>query len=102
MRNWLQWGRSKNDDELKDVEVLLQAALQPVPPRPEYVKNLHWRLTSQPQPVLLPVELRGLQNFWMILAGVLSGFVLLALGIRILAILTTDRSQSGMQRPLAS
>ena len=94
MKNWLRWGNPNYEDDLKDVEVLLQAALQPVPPRPEYVRNLHWRLTSNPQPVLVPMEWKGQPNVWMVLAGVLSGFVLLAVGIRFLSIMVGERGQA--------
>jgi len=83
MGNWLRWGSPNHEDELKDVEILLQSALQPVPPRPEYVKSLHWRLTYDPQPELAPVEVVNRQNLWMVVVGVLSGFVVLVLGIRI-------------------
>ncbi len=83
MSNWLRWGRPNHEDELKGVEDLLQSALRPVPPRPEYVRTLHRRLTYDPYPELGPVEVIGRQNFWMVWVGVISGFVLLAVGIRI-------------------
>ena len=84
MGNWLRWGSPNQDDELKDVEKLLQSALQPIPPRPGYVKGLHWRLTYDPQPELAPVEVLNRENLWIVVLGVMSGFVLLALGIRVI------------------
>ena len=90
MGNWLQWGSPHREDELKDVENLLQAALQPIPPRPEYVKNLHWRLTNHPHPSMTPINSPTNRNLWIVMAGVLSGFVLLAVGIRVLSILSGD------------
>ncbi len=77
-----KWGLIDEEKQITGMENRLQATLQPVSPRPEFVKDLKRRLLS-PSPADASIaNSKPRQNVFMIAAGLLSGTVLILLGVK--------------------
>ncbi len=77
-----KWGLIDEEKQIKVMENRLQAALQPVSPRPEFVKDLKRRLLSPSEADASIAANQPKQNIFMIAAGLLSGTVLIVLGVK--------------------
>jgi hypothetical protein len=80
MKKRMTRGRTKNGFKPENVEPILDRALRPVVPRPEFVGGLRKQLAIQPQPV------KSGPSAWQYLlwvgAGLVSGVVLIVAGLR--------------------
>lgn len=77
----LGWGRQVAGEELEMLEMRLRNTLQPVTPRPGFVKDLRRKLVSYPAPSVEP-DSRMTQTVLVAVASLLSGALLLAMGVR--------------------
>ncbi len=74
-------------DKYSSLESRLSGILKPIPPRKEFVSDLSHRIQMNNKTTLVN-HLANWHFLAMLLAGVISALVLLALGIRALMILT--------------
>lgn len=76
-----QWGLGSKvkEEDLAAMENRLQGAFQPVGPRPEFVKDLGYRLSSKPESDLDLPKPGIFQFVFLAAASLLSGTVLLVL-----------------------
>jgi hypothetical protein len=85
-----------NEPEFLVVEETLQSAMRPVIPSQEFIKGMRRRLVSFSEPGIVVLEDRSLPFTLWVLAGILSGVVLLVIVIRGMLIMRNagDRSRS--------
>ncbi len=85
-----KWGLIDEERQIKGIENRLQATLLPVSPRPEFVKDLKHRLLSPAEADASIVSSKPKQNVFVLAAGLLSGTVLIVLGVKaIIALLAS-------------
>ena len=77
-------------DEVKAIEARLQAAYVPLPLRAEYVRGLKERLLQENGLEIEKPRSSLLQTVFLPAAGLLSGVVLIALGVRGLIVLVNS------------
>ena len=80
MKNIMTRGRTKDGFPPENLEPILDKALRPVVPRPEFVGVLRKRLANQVQPVKTGLS-AWQYSFW-VGAGLVSGVVLVVAGVR--------------------
>jgi len=80
MKNRMTRGRTVDGFQLENVEPILDKALRPVAPRPEFVGVLRKRLANQVQPVKTGPS--AWQYALWVGAGLVSGVVLVVAGAR--------------------
>jgi hypothetical protein len=80
MKNKMTWGRKKNGFKPEEVEPILENALRPVVPRPEFVGVVRKRLAIQVQPMKTGPS--AWQYVLWVGAGLVSGVVLIVAGLR--------------------
>ncbi|HBG75142.1 MAG: hypothetical protein A2X25_05190 [Chloroflexi bacterium GWB2_49_20] len=74
---------SASKDHLGSLEIKLNGLLQPVKPRPEFVNTLRQRIQITQQPAFIG-HFTNIQFLVLMLAGVLSGVVLVTMSARML------------------
>jgi len=83
MAPFFKFGKDPNrDEDLKLLESQLTAVLQPLDPRPEFVKSLRFQLATreiQVAPALLP---RKVSNGLLVAGGVVGSILMLITSIR--------------------
>jgi hypothetical protein len=82
MRRDLQKSRQKPQSELFDLEEALQSTMKPVDPSQAFIKDMRRRLVRYKESGTVVLEDRSLPFTLWILAGVVSGVVLLLICIR--------------------
>jgi hypothetical protein len=82
-----RWGQKLTEQDVAGLEAMLQGALLPVAPRPPYVRELRRRLVSFPAPAPKDPLSKKFQYTFLGVASVLSGTVLVILGIRVVSAL---------------
>jgi hypothetical protein len=107
-RRWLPlWGRVDSDQDFVEFEGYLNSVFQPIHPRVAFVGNLKEQLMVAPIPEDNEA-VNVMQYFFLAVAGVLSGLVLVAASVRaVVTILATLRllrniKTQGRQKPPAS
>ena len=102
----LSWPSESNfilSDEVSELEQLLQSQLAPVPARPAFVRDLGTRLGAELGPTVEAKRKRAQQesDIWqriiLTTAGIVSGVLLLLLGVR--AIISIIEAVTVRQRP---
>ena len=80
MKTPSQWGTLESQVDLAKLEDYLQANLQPVAPRPEFINNLRARLLKS-EAAAVPAT-NGLRLLILAAAGIVSGVLIGITGIR--------------------
>ncbi len=100
MRRLLRKGENAHPQEMQDLEARLQAALVPIPPRPEFTQDLQRRLLQENELEVEKAEPPLAQGILWTAAGLLSGAFILALIVRgVIALVNAIRSISTSKRP---
>lgn len=87
---------SASKNRLGSLEIKLNGLLQPVKPRPEFVNNLRQRIQITQHPAFIS-RFTNIQFLVILVAGVLSGVVLVTMGARMLVnLLASGRKSSGL------
>lgn len=77
--------QKKKEDELDVFAQELEALLQPVQPREDFVMGLRDNLLAKPKPAWLPLPKMGWQLFLWIGGGIISVVLVILGGIRVVA-----------------
>ena len=87
---------STSKDQLGSLETKLNGLLKPVMPRPEFVNTLRQRIQITSQPAWVS-RFNNMQFIVILVAGVLSGVVLVSMLARFLVnLLVSGKKSSGM------
>ena len=73
-----------SSSEFDQIENVMHTSLQPVAPRPEFVKGLHQRLTDPMTPTVRFTRQYSSQFILLIIATVLSGIVFILTASRVI------------------
>ncbi len=82
--------KSLHEKEIQDLELRLQEALRPVSARPEFVHELHHKLSQDMNSSLKDREENSWQVTVITMASLLSGVFLLVLGVRAIIVLLNN------------
>lgn len=82
MKLKLPWSKSKKMDLMTMLEAKLEAAMQPVQARADYLQGLRNELVGGPQKRFLGLRVKSPEFMLAIAGGALSVIVLLAAGVR--------------------
>ncbi len=69
--------------DLAAVESRLAMALQPVAPRPEFIKDLRVKLVGKPKEEMSTVSAKKFPQTWLVVGGIFSFFAMVLTGVRI-------------------
>ena len=81
---------SASSSELNRIEDVMQTSLQPVAPRPEFVKGLHQRLTDPMSPRVRFTRQYSSQFILLVLATIVSGMVFIITATRVIISLVRE------------
>jgi hypothetical protein len=70
--------------DINEIEKIMVSSLQPVNPRPEFVKNLHQRLTDPTSPTVRFTRKISTNFVLLILATILSGVIFFLTASRVI------------------
>jgi hypothetical protein len=82
MKFQLPWRKSKKVDVLAMLEAKLEAAMQPVQARADYLQDLRNNLLGRTEKRFLGMRVKSPELILAIAGGILSAFVILATGVR--------------------
>ncbi len=74
----------KNSQAIEGVESRLKSIMRPVAPPPGYVQDLGRRLRNKTDSLILITQPAPRQYTWLLFLSILSGCLLLVLGVRVL------------------
>ena len=81
---------SASSSDIDRIENVMHSSLQPVTPRPEFVKGLHQRLTDPMNPRVRFTRQYSLQFILLVVATLLSGIVFIITASRVIISLVRE------------